>query len=200
MASQSWGQMIATIPVAGTLYNTYTTAKSMLTTATATEAASGFIALPPGFFQRGSRLEFDIEAGLSSIVTTPGTFTVQVMIGAVIAFTSGAMLMTTTGNVLLPLSGKIKLTCDTVGNGTLAKLRGQSTWWGQGIQQSGAAAANVASGATVQGPNTAPALGTGFDSTIAQTLDLFVGFSISQATNGFQLQQYRVTSWGNTTV
>jgi hypothetical protein len=200
MASQSWGQMIATIPVAGTLYNTYTTAKSMLTSATATEASSGFVTLPPGFFQRGARLEIDVFAGLSSIVTTPGTVTIEFHVGNVIAFTTGAILMTTTGNVLLPLTGKIWLTCRAVGNGTLCQMMGQSTWWGQGIQQSGAAAANATNGATVQGPNTSPALGTGFDSTTAQTIDLWAGFSISQATNGFQLQQYRVTSWGNTTV
>jgi hypothetical protein len=41
-------------------------------------------------------------------------------------------------------------------------------------------------------PATAPAVGTGFDSTIANTMDFFVGFSISNAGNGVQVQQYIV--------
>lgn len=64
-----------------------------------------------------------------------------------------------------------------------------------------AMAASLADGVANTGwaaaPNTAPAVGTGFDSTIAQTLDLFVAQSVSNAGNGFQLQQYSVKSWGN---
>ncbi len=52
MASQSWGQCIASLPVPGTLYNTYTTAKSMLTSTTATEASAAAVTLPPGFWHR----------------------------------------------------------------------------------------------------------------------------------------------------
>ena len=89
MASQSWGQLIATIPIAGTQYNTYTTAKSMLTSATSTEASAGFITLPPNFFQRGSLLVVDFLGAISNRVTGPDTFTIQVMVGAVIAYTSG---------------------------------------------------------------------------------------------------------------
>lgn len=200
MASQSWGQMIATIPKQGTLYNTYTTAQSMLTTATATEAASGFITLPPGFFQRGSVIEIDFQAGISNRVTGPDTFTVQVMVGAVIAYTSGLINLTTTAHTTIPAVGKIRLTCDSVGNGTQCKLRGQGTYWGQMIAMAASLADGVANTGWAMGPNTAPALGTGFDSTVAQTLDFFVAQSVSNAGNGFQLNQYKVISWGNTTV
>ena len=43
-------------------------------------------------------------------------------------------------------------------------------------------------------PATAPAQGTGFDSTIANILDFWVGFSISNAANGVQIAQYKVIS------
>lgn len=198
MASQSWGQMIATMPIQGTLYNTFTTAKSILTS-TATEASSALVSLPSGFFQRGSVLEIDFQLGLSNIVTTPGTFTLQVMVGSVIAFTTGAITMTTTANTLAPVSGFIQLTCNTVGPGTTAKLAGQCVLTGVNVAMT--SAANLAAGTGyAMGPSTAPALGTGFDSTIANTLDFFGAFSISNAGNGMQLNQYRVVSWGNTAV
>src|SRR5258708_15088331 len=124
MASQSWAQLVATIPLAATQYNTYTTAKSMLTSATATEASEGAVLLPPGFFQRGSLLVIDFLAAISNRVTGPDTFTIQVMVGSVIAFTTGAITLTTTAHTNIPLKGKIELSCRTVGNGTLSALMG----------------------------------------------------------------------------
>lgn len=201
MASQSWGQLIAAIPLAGTQYNTYTTSQSMLTTATATEAAAGFVTLPPGFFQRGSLLVFDFLAAISNRVTGPDTFTINIKVGAVTVFTTGAITLTTTAHTNIPLKGKIELECRTVGNGTLAALSGIATMTAQMIQQGGTAGADSATlSNTIIMPNTAPAVGTGFDSTVANTLDFQTAQSVSNAANGFRLDQYRVVSWGNTTV
>lgn len=197
MASQSWAQELVNVTAAGTLYNTYTTAKSILTSSTATAMSTGFITLPPGFFQLGGRLEIDIDAGISNRVTGPDTFTVQVMVGAVIAFTSGAINLTTTAHTTIPARGRILLTTRSVGNGTLATLMGQSVWQGQMIAMAASLADNAAGTGWAMGPNTAPAVGTGFDSTLAQTLDIFVAQSVSNAGNGIQLQQYSVKSWGN---
>lgn len=198
MSSQSWGQLIATIPVPGTLYNTYTAAKSMLTSTTSTEASAGFITLPPGFFKREGVLRIRIEAGISNRVTGPDTFTVQVMVGAVIAFTSGAINLTTTAHTILPCIIEIDLTCEKEGNASLCQLRGQSIFRGQMVAMAASLADGVANTGWAMGPNTASALGTGFDSTVANTLDLFVAQSVSNAGNGFQLNQYYVHSWGNT--
>jgi hypothetical protein len=172
----------------------------MLTTPTATEASSGFITLPPGFFQRGSILEIDFHAGISNRVTGPDTFTIQVMVGAVIAFTSGAINLTTTAHTVIPAVGTITLTCRAVGNGTKCNLMGQLVISGQMIAMAASLADGAANTGWAMAPNTAPAVGTGFDSTVANSLDFFVAQSVSNAGNGFQLQQYRVTSWGNTTV
>lgn len=193
----SYGQLIATIPTAGALYSTYTTAKSMLTSATATEASSGLITLPANFFQRGGYLEIDFIAGISNRVTGPDTFTIQVMVGAVIAFTTGAINLTTTAHTTIPCYGQIRLTCRAQGNGTLATLMGQASIEGQMIAMAASLADGVANTGWAMAPNTAPAVGTGFDSTVANTLDFFVAQSVSNAGNGFQLQQYVVKAWGN---
>jgi hypothetical protein len=197
MASQSWAQELVNITASGTLYNTYTTAKSVLTSTTATAASTGLITLPPNFFQLGGRLEIDIAGAISNRVTGPDTFTVQVMVGSVIAFTTGAINLTTTAHTTIPCIGRIWLTCRSVGNGTLATLMGQSYWQGQMIAQAASLADNAGGTGNCMAPNTAPAVGTGFDSTLANTLDLWVAQSVSNAGNGFQLHQYSVKSWGN---
>ncbi len=200
MASQSWGQLIATIPVAGTLYNTFTTAQSMLTTATATEAASAFVTLPPGFFQRGSVLEIEFDAGMSWASGNTMIFTIK--IGTVSAIVSSTLKVTTTGGTTEPLYGLFRLTCRAVGNGTQCLLMPDGFVIGRGICPAGATAgANYAAGmGFAMLREAAPGVGAGFDSTIANTLDFLVTMGTSSASNGFQLQQYTVKSWGNSAV
>jgi len=173
----------------------------MLTQATVTEASSGFVTLPPNFFQRGSLLVIDFLAAISNRVTGPDTFTINIKVGSVTAFTTGAITLTTTAHTNIPLKGKIELSCRTVGSGTQAALMGIAVLTAQMIQQGGTAAADSATlSNTIIMPNTAPAVGTGFDSTVANTLDFQTAQSFSGAGNGFRLDEYRVVSWGNSTV
>ena len=197
MASNSWGQLIARIPIQGTLYASYTTAKSMLTS-TASEASAGYTSVPPGFFTRGGYLEIDLHAGISNRVTGPDTFTIQVMVGSVIAFTSGAINLTTTAHTTIPAVFKIMLSCQKEGTSTQAQLMGQCIGWGQMLAMAASLADGAANTGWAMGPNTAPTLGTGFDSTVVNSLDLYVAQSFSGSGNGFQLAQYVVKSWGNT--
>lgn len=185
-------EILTVMPAAGTLYNTYTTAKSMLTSAAATQASASFISLQPGFWTLGKMMEIDFVAGISNRVTGPDSFTIQVMVGAVIAFTTGAINLTTTAHTTIPCFGKILLTCRSVGNGTQATLMGQAFLSGIMVCQGASVADNAAGSGNAMAPNTAPAVGTGFDSTVVNTLDFFVAQSVSNAGNGFQLQQYTV--------
>ena len=191
---QSFGQVLANINAAGTLYNTFTTAKSMLTSATSTGASAGFISLPSGFFQIGSMLEIDFHAGVSW--ASGNTMTFQVNVGAAIAFTSDAIKVTTTGGTTEPCYGRILLTCRSVGNGTLATLMGGGFIVGRMIAPPGSIpGANYAAGmGESMLKEGTPAAGAGFDSTVANTLDFLVAMGTSSASNGFQLQQYRVLS------
>lgn len=194
---QGYNQTIACIRKQGTLYNTYTTAKSMLTSATAVEGvADAAVILNPPFFYPEKKFKIRFVAGVSNRVTGPDTFTIEVRLGPtanIVAFTTGAITLTTTAHTTIPLWGEIDLTVDTAGNGTLAKLRGQARLSGQMIQQGGTAGADSATlSNTILMPNTAPAVGTGFDATVANVLDLWVAQSVSNAGNGFQLWEYEV--------
>ena len=191
---QGYNQTIACIRKQGVLYNTYTTSKSMLTSATAVVDVSDQVPnLSAGFFYPGKKMKIRFVAGISNRVTGPDTFTIEVKVGAVVAFTTGVITLTTTVHTTIPLWGDIDLTCDTAGSGTLAKLRGQARLSGQMIQQGGTAAADSTTlSNTILMPNAAPVLGTGFDSSIVNTLDFWVAQSFSGAGNGFQLWEYEV--------
>lgn len=197
MASQSWWQdIVPGIYTPGTLYNTYTTAKSLLGSATSTDASNGVGGLAPNFFNLGSMIQIEAVVAISNIVTTPGTMNFQVRIGGVAAFDTGAVVITTTAHTTIPLYIKILMTCRSVGNGTRTTFVGQAQLSGRMIQiaASTAGADSTTFGSCCNYPDTAPAVGTGLDNTIPNTFDFFGGFSISNAGNGMQIHQYSATS------
>lgn len=179
-----FGQCLTVQRAAGTLFNTYTTAKSVIN-------ATELVSLPVNYFKIGSKIRVKVWGGLSNIVTTPGTVTFQIMMGSIVAWTSGAIQMSTTAHTLIPFDLEVTLRTATIGSGTSATLIGGGKL--NGIMFTvGAGADSTTVVGTFPVPATAPAAGTGFDSTIANLLDFWVGFSISNAGNGVQVQDYTV--------
>lgn len=188
MPTQGWNQALVTQRNAATLFNTYTTAKTVLNQ----QDLYGFYA---NYFQLGSKLRIRGVAAVSNIVTTPGTLTLQVMLGSIVVFTTGAMQLNATAHTLLPLFFNIELTCqltNTTVGGAVAKFMGQSVCHGVMLTSTAGQTDGANSMTTLLAPATAPALGTAFDSTISQVLDFWAGFSISNSGNGIQMAQYEV--------
>jgi hypothetical protein len=178
-------QTLASQVAAGTLLNTYTTAKSVLN-------PTELVQLPANFLERpGGRLRLRAFFGLSNIVTTPGTVTFQVMMGTIVVWSSGAVQMTTTANTLTPVELEVNMRLDSAGSGTAAKFMASGKAIGLNLSIGSGANPTVTDTAIVL-PVTAPAVGTGFDSTIADILDFWTGFSISNAGNGIQMYDYTV--------
>src|SRR5215207_7828559 len=97
MSRQTWKELISQDFVSsGVLFNTYTTAKTVL-------PPGQIIDFPKNFFALGKKLRIEIAAGLSNIVTTPGTFTPSVRLGGNDVASPGAVQMTTTANTLAHL-------------------------------------------------------------------------------------------------
>lgn len=186
MPAQTWNQTLIAQQAQGTFLATYTTAKSVINPQAVAVLPAGFFAAP------GTAIRVDVLGAISNIVTTPGTITFQVMLGSVVAFTSAAIQMSTTAHTKLPFRLTAWLTTRVVGNSTTAQLIGMSEAVSQTFSIS--TSDSTSSHSIVQAPNTSPALGTGFDSTVAQSLDFWAGFSISNAANGIQVEQYFVTS------
>lgn len=177
-------QVLTSQKAAGTLFNTYTTAKTVIN-------AADLVTLPANYLTVGSAFRVRAMGGLSNIVTTPGTVTFQIMMGTIVAWTSGAIQMTTTAHTLIPFNLEVMLRTNAVGSGTSANFLGMGTL--NGIMFTvGAGADSTTVVGSFPVPATAPAVGTGFDSTIANILDFWVGFSISNAGNGVQVYNYTV--------
>lgn len=193
------GQVLADIQAVGTSYASFTTQQSLLTAGGAA-ASSGLITLPPNFFRIGSILQLDAALAVGWASGETWIFTVK--IGSVNAVVSGTLKTTTTGGTTEPWIINLIMRCVTVGNGTQATLEGEGYVEGRGVCPPGAtAAANYAAGmGGSMWSEATPAAGTGFDSTVANTLDFQVTSGTSSASNTIQLRQYRVISWGNAQV
>lgn len=180
-----FSQVLTSQKSAGTNFATYTTAKTVIN-------QTELVTLPPNYLTIGSTFRIKGCLALSNIVTTPGTMTVQVMMGSIVAFTSGALQLNATAHTTLPAQFEINLRCDSIGSGTTAKFLGTGTIAGIQPTLTAAQVDAVNTSGIFQMPVTVPAVGTGFDSTISNILDFWVGFSISNSGNGVTVQQYTV--------
>src|SRR5215831_8095523 len=185
MSIQSWQETLVAAKVAGTNFTNFTTAKTVL-------PDGCLVTLPPNWWYVGRAVRIRASGGMSNIVTTPGTVSLQVMLGSVIAFTTGAVQLNATAHTLLPWRLEVDLTCRSVGTSTAATLMGQGWLDGLMFTRTAAQTDDANTPGDFAAPATAPAVGTGFDSTASAVLDFWCGFSISNSGNAIQVQQYTV--------
>jgi len=84
MSLQSWQETLVSAQVDGTALNTSTSQTSIIPPAAK-------YTLPANYFAIGKMLRITATGRVSSIVTTPGTFTFDLKFGTVVVFTSGAI-------------------------------------------------------------------------------------------------------------
>jgi hypothetical protein len=184
---QSWKECVAYQRAAGTLFNTYTVAKSVIN-------ADALWDMPRNWMQVGRQLELVVTGAVSSLVTTPGLMNFQLKIGGVAAFDTGNIQLNATAHVTLPFMLYALLTCRSIGAGAAATLIGLSDVTGRMFTLTAGQVDDAQGMQSVLAPAIAPAVGTGFDSTIANLVDFWVGFTISNAANGVQIHQYSLTA------
>lgn len=187
MSLQTWQETLVTQEAAGTLFTTYTTSKTVIN-------PQALYTFPAGFWKIGRAVRLFVAGGISNIATTPGTLTFEVKIGSVIAFTTGAIQLNASAHTTLPFWLDLLLTCRSVGASAGGTLMGQGQITGLMVTRTAGQTDDAQGHQTVLVPQTAPAVGTGFDTTTAQILDLWAGFSISNIGNAIQIQQYKVVS------
>jgi hypothetical protein len=189
MSLQSWQETLITAQTDGTALNTSTTATSIL-------PAAARYTLPANYLSIGKMLRVRAMCRLSNIVTTPGTLTLDIRMGPtsnIVVFNGGAMQLSTTAHTNVPLVFEAVLTCRAIGNSTNANFIGQGWALSQALSLT-AVADSTTTPAHLLAPNTAPAVGTGFDSTVAMVVDIYATFSVSNAGNGITLHQYSLES------
>lgn len=187
MSRQGWYETLIAAETAGTNLTASTTATSIL------PGAAKFT-IPANYFDVGRSLRIKAMCQVSNIVTTPGTLTLDVRFNTtpIVVFNGGAMQLSSTAHTTLPLQVEINLTCRAVGSGTSANLMGSGLVVSQTVVATAVADSTTNHGVLVI-PNVTPAVGTGFDSTVANVVDLFATFSLNNA-NAIQLQQYTLES------
>lgn len=169
----------------GTLFNTYTTAKTIL-------PAGCLVDVERNFWVPGRMVRLTAVAGISNRITGPDTFTLQLMQGTNVLFSSGAINLTTTAHAVIPALITGLFTCQVAG--AAAQIRGLFEVTGQMVAMASGLADGAANTGYAMGPNTASALGTAFDGTASGTLDFWVAQSFSGAGNGIQINQYLLES------
>lgn len=188
MPKQSWSQGLATQRGAGTLFTTFTTAKTVINQEALYPVGGNSIAL-------GDAFHFSIKGAISNIVTTPGTITFQIMMGTIVVWSSGAIQLNATAHTTLPFVLEVDLYAqllNTTLGGAVAKFFGIGVLTGVMFTKTAGQTDGANSESIITVPVTAPALGTAFDSTISQTFDFWAGFSISNIGNAIQIWGYRI--------
>jgi hypothetical protein len=182
---QTFQETLVAQSVAGSTFATYTTAKTVI-------PATNLITLPANWWYIGRSLRINVAGAISNIVTTPGLMNFQVKIGSVAAFDTGNIQLNATAHTTLPFWLEILLTCRAVGSSTSANLMGLAKATGVMFTSTAGQTDGANTMTTVLAPAAAPVVGTGFDSTIANILDFWVGFTISNAANLIRIDQYLV--------
>lgn len=168
-------------------------------TLTAAAAASyvpvgGLKTLQANFFDvPGKQLIVEAWGRISTVITTPGTIRYDVRFGGTVVFDSLAVLgdtviaHTTVGWYL-----KIAMTARSPVPGPSATLHGQGIWVCEAVLGTPGAAPSKCAAITILPWNSAPAVGTAFNSQVSQQVDGF--FTQTVATGSLTCHQYALYS------
>jgi hypothetical protein len=192
MAHGFW-QTLTTLQAAGTAVAATTTRTSL--TVGSTQARY----LMPGDTIKNVGDALLLKAGgiISTVVTTPGTETIDFALATIANCSTGAMTLNVVAQTNAPWYLEMLMTAISVGAGSAAQFRFNGYWLS-------AASLNVNAGATGPGPGGqdvpysgtatgASTLGTTFDSTVSLATDIYATSSINTAGSSIQLLQYSLT-------
>jgi len=147
--------------------------------------------LPANFLDYvGKTLRIRASGRISNIVTTPGTLTLRVKFGSIIVATSSAMQLNAVAKTNVTWWLEWALTARTIGATTTATFMHTGVWTSESVV--GSAVPGTGGSGSLLIPASAPAVGTGFDSTVANAIDLAAIFSLTG--NSIQLHQYALES------
>ena len=182
---KGWQENKITAQIDGSALSNTTTPTSILPAQAkcTLEPQNGFI---------GKKYRVKASGRISTVVTTPGTLTLDIRFGSVIVATSQAIALNVTAQTNATWDLEWDLTVRAVGGSTSANIMHTAKWISRASLNAPAVGTTNGVG-TVLIPDTAPAVGTGFDSTATQTVDMFATWSVANASNSIQVHQYEFT-------
>jgi len=191
MSQNGWVETLISAQIDGTALTNTVTATSIL------PPAARFT-LPANFFSYiGKSMRVRAFGRISTVVTTPGNLTLDVRLGTVaspiVAFNGGASALNIVAQTNATWDFEAILTARSIGNGVLATLMGAAKWTSRASLNAPAVGTTTGVGIVLL-PDTAPVVGTGFDSTVTNVVDMFATFSIANAANSIQVHGYTLES------
>jgi len=157
------------------------------TTATSILPVTGVGVIPGSTLQVGSLVKVTITGRISTLVTSPGTITFDLRFGSVVVSSLGAMSLNATAQTNATFELTFLAVVRTIGTGTSATALVTAQFSSRATIGSGAAGTTGAY--TQMLPETAPAVGTGFDSTAANAVQVFATWSVANAANSITVHQ-----------
>lgn len=151
--------------------------------------------LPAGFFSQIGKTIKLIAKGRISATAASVNLTFDVRLGpatpSIIVWNGGVIATPAFVKTNVSFSLEVLLTCRSIGNSTLATLIGMAKADSESFP-GGSATAGIVGTSLL--PATAPAVGTGFDSTVANVIDLFATWGTAAAGNSIQTHQFILES------
>jgi hypothetical protein len=147
--------------------------------------------LPNNYWTVGKQWKVRLGGRISCAVTTPGTARFDLRTGpsgTIIAFDSGALGLNIVAKTTVPFLLEVDLTCRAVGTGSATTLFGLGKFISEAVV--GAPLPAAGGNGVLLCPVGTPAVGTGFDNTAANAVDLF--FTQTVATGSLTVHTYEI--------
>jgi hypothetical protein len=147
--------------------------------------------LPNNYWTIGKQWRIKLAGRISCAVTTPGTARFDLRTGpsgTIIAFDTGALNLNIVAKTTVPFRLDVDLVCRAVGTGTATTLFGMGRFTSEAVVGSPLPAAG--GNGVLLCPVSAPGVGTGFDNTAANAVDMF--FTQTVATGSMTVHQYEI--------
>jgi hypothetical protein len=185
MAARPYNLTLINQQVDGTALTNTTTATSLLPT------QAKYTLAPNWDLNTSSKLKIRANGRVSTLVTAPGTLTLDVRFGSVIVFNGGAMSLNIVAKTNVTWALEVDLLLRTIATGVNSNLYGVGRWMSEAIIGTGLP--TVSASGLLLLPASAPAVGTSFDNSLTtNTVDLFATWSTANAANSIRCDDFEL--------
>jgi len=146
--------------------------------------------LPSGYWQIGRIWRLTAAGRISCVISTPGTARFDLRMGSVTVFDTLAIPLNVVAKTNVNWFLEVLLTCRSVGSSTSGTLFGQGYFLSEANILVPVPSTGPGPGGQLVPYNTAPVVGTGFDSTAANALDF--RFTQTVVTGSMTLHQFMI--------
>ena len=146
--------------------------------------------LPAGYWQIGRQWRLTASGRISNVISTPGTARFDLRLAAVVAFDTLAIPLNIVAKTNVSWFLQVLLTCRAVGSGTSGQLFGSGFFLSEANILVPVPSTGPGPGGQLVPYNTAPVVGTGFDSTAALALNFY--FTQTVATGSMTMHQFLI--------